>query len=81
MNIQVYTHWGKDSYRSKLPHTENEALLKYLKAARNKPRTPASSEGTNGVTIFRKPLMVLGLVRGLDEVGNSTFFVVVDDDQ
>ena len=79
IDIHTCTHWGRDGYpNTTLPSDERQALAKYLKAASAKATTSAKAQGSAGVTVFRKPLTVVGLVRGLDKEGRATMWLITE---
>lgn len=81
MRVREAVHWGKDAYgRALLPSTEAAALKRYLRAAAsNGGRGDVPAYGSNGVTVYARPVVVLGLVRGVDEAGDPTVYLVTEE--
>jgi len=81
MEVKTYAHWGAKGYQgTRLPRDEIQALEQYVKASAHKPRDGGFGiEGSRGVTIFRKPIVVRGIVRGIDENGNAIMYLISDE--
>lgn len=79
MEAREYVHWGKHGYGNGLPRCEADALRRYVRATQtcdNRGDIPAF--GSRGVSVFARPLVVLGLVRGVDEAGDPTVYLVTE---
>lgn len=80
MNILKMVHWGDKAYcwsNHKLPSCEGEVLNTYLQAVATKPHGSATIEGTNGVTLFRVPVTLLGVVRGQE----GEMYLVIEEEK
>jgi len=60
---------------------KHSALERYNKYGHPKYRERSAVIGSHGMTLFREPLRVVALVRGLDEEGDPAVYVIheVDD--
>ena len=80
LQVREIVHWGKDAYgRAFLPSTEADALKRYERAAKaNVGRGEVPAFGSNGVTVYAQPVVVLGVVRGVDEAGDPCAFLITE---
>ena len=83
MRVWEAVHWGKDGYgNGGLPRCEADALRRYVRATQTcDGRGDIPAFGSRGVSVFAHPLVVLGLVRGVDCDGEPTVYLVTEGEQ